>query len=898
MKKNLHVVQLLIFSLVVMFVTSLRLNAQQWVVYDGSVSPDAVFDWDGGSGTLTDAIIDDPNISDNKLYKWEVAGGTGNWRASWSADIGGITFVTRVRGDLGPDFHVMSITTRNGEVRPDIRIEYTKLNPGGTKINADYAADFSKWHIVRITLANDSSMFVYLDEDPTPVLTDTATTSSGNRYLQWGDPSGGDNYGGLVDWVLFDTSGVYAPGEGAAIPDSLSTNSAALVGYFNNDDRTMTSTAVAFDNDPVIQMLKADPNFEVDVKIVATDSVVDLSPYDIVIVQEGFSSSAKIFQPGGTLALENIAVPFIYNKAYALRDGKAVTSATATAGQTPAKQLHIVVETGKETHPLFSGITMTSDSIKMFKAPADDYGSDGEKTMNYASDLEMTDATTLLAKLKGATGNISVCFNDIPAGTVLGTEDTLKARMIAIGENYGAISKDLGRNLTDENITIWRNAVYLLAGLEVPTTLVEAPARIEIGYFNNDDRTMTATAAPFDADPVIQMLKADLNFNVDVKIVATDSVVDLSPYDVVVVQEGFTSSAKIFQPGGTLALENITVPFIYNKAYALRDGKAVTSATAAAGQTPGKQLHIVVEEGKATHKIFSGITMADSIKMFKTPADDYGSDGEKTMNFAYNLEMSDTTTLLAKLKGAEGKIAVCFNDIPAGTVVGTEDTLKARMIAISENYGAIARDMGANLTDENLTIWRNAIYLLAGLDVPATPLVAAKSANAYLSGISLSSGTLVPAFNKDSVEYTVELSAGTTSVDVTATTAHPLANVDITNDGTIDVSTGSGTATILVTAENGSATMTYTVDFTVLPEGIEEASASTIRVYPTVSNRWFNVETQEAGMIRVYDISGRMISSQEMIGNVARIEISEAGIYLLDIRTDSQRKVVRVVRTQ
>jgi hypothetical protein len=287
--------------------------------------------------------------------------------------------------------------------------------------------------------------------------------------------------------------------------------------------------------------------------------------------------------------------------------------------------------------------------------------------------------------------------------------------------------------------------------------------------------------------------------------------------------------------------------------------------------------------------------VTDSIKMFKTPASDDGSAGEKTVNFAYNLEMSDTTTLLAKLKGAAGDISVCFNDIPAGTVLGTEDTLKARMIAISENYGAISRDMGTNLTDENLTIWRNAFYLLAGLQVPTTPLVAPKSANANLAGLVLSAGTLDPAFNKDSVDYEVALPAGTASVNVTATAEHPLASVS--GDGAIDVSSGSGTATIVVTAEDGSASKTYTVNFTVLPEGIDQASLSTIKVYPTISDRWFNIEAEGSGMIRIYDISGRLISSQKIISNTSRIEISEAGIYLIDVKTDSQRKIVRVVKT-
>lgn len=48
--------------------------------------------------------------------------------------------------------------------------------------------------------------------------------------------------------------------------------------------------------------------------------------------------------------------------------------------------------------------------------------------------------------------------------------------MIAMAMNFGAISKDGGRNFTSEGLTIWRNAVYSLANLNIPAEMVMAPA--------------------------------------------------------------------------------------------------------------------------------------------------------------------------------------------------------------------------------------------------------------------------------------------------------------------------------------------------------------------------------------------------------------------------------------
>lgn len=59
--------------------------------------------------------------------------------------------------------------------------------------------------------------------------------------------------------------------------------------------KTMDAAATTVNNDPIIQVLSADPNLTVTVKaltaVAATDVISDLADYDVIIVQESFSSS-------------------------------------------------------------------------------------------------------------------------------------------------------------------------------------------------------------------------------------------------------------------------------------------------------------------------------------------------------------------------------------------------------------------------------------------------------------------------------------------------------------------------------------------------------------------------------------------------------------------------------
>ncbi len=526
------------------------------------------------------------------------------------------------------------------------------------------------------------------------------------------------------------------------------------VGYFTLN-KVMNETAASVQIDPVFRMLQADPNLQVTLNVVSATDTVDLTGYDVVVVQESFASSNNILKPGQTLALDTFMVPVVFNKNYAFAGGRAfVTGTTGGGAETEGVgYVYLRVDPANQSNDLFKGVTFTGDTVALFKVTTNDAGvtvnPDRNKAINYARNVGLLDAmgdtlkNTLLAlpaRINPAHTDITVCFNDIPAGTKLGSE-TLKARMITLGMNFGAICGAYGSNITSAGLTIWRNAVYMAAGLTVPDTPVEFN-EWKIGYYTLKGKTMDPSAALPSEDPIITMLKNNNpQWEVDVNEVAADSVFDLASkdYDLVIVQESFNSTSPILMPTGSLALDTISVPFIYNKSYAFRDGRAFTGGALGSGaEQEGKGfVYLRVDSANQTNPLFKGVTFkGDTVAMFRATTNDAGvyinPDRNKALNYAIDVVLTDLSgdtinTLIAKPArinpAHENRLTVSVNDIPAGTTIGSE-TLKARMITIGMNFGAICAAEGTNMTSAGLTLWRNAVHSALGLPVPATPVAA------------------------------------------------------------------------------------------------------------------------------------------------------------------------------
>lgn len=92
-----------------------------------------------------------------------------------------------------------------------------------------------------------------------------------------------------------------------------------------------------------------------------------------------------------------------------------------------------------------------------------------------------------------------------------------------------------------------------------------------------------------------------------------------------------------------------------------------------------------------------------------------------------------------------------------------------------------------------------------------TKIDPAKTTDATLTSLTLSAGDLN--FSPEITTYDVQLPAGVRQV--TATAVPTMQGVAVTGDGTVDVSSGLGVSTIVVTAPDGVTTKTYTINYTV-----------------------------------------------------------------------------------
>ncbi|MCX6875988.1 MAG: cadherin-like beta sandwich domain-containing protein [Verrucomicrobia bacterium] len=93
------------------------------------------------------------------------------------------------------------------------------------------------------------------------------------------------------------------------------------------------------------------------------------------------------------------------------------------------------------------------------------------------------------------------------------------------------------------------------------------------------------------------------------------------------------------------------------------------------------------------------------------------------------------------------------------------------------------------------------------------------SNNALLSALNLNVGTLVPAFGRAVTSYLATVSNATNSVTVTPVTDHPGASVKVNGmpvgsgsaSGVLNLAVGANTITTVVTAEDGTTTMSYVI---------------------------------------------------------------------------------------
>jgi hypothetical protein len=246
MNKNLYSNAMVgtIFSMVLIFIVfSGNVKAQNWTIYDASVVPleNVVpgFTRSNVSGVSNDifdswsTIVVDPDNGDNSFLQFldNAAGQRGMWRSNLPSETSKLTFVAKIKAyDYGNLDWTLDLDFDFGTVREQFFImnnDKVRVRRG-TDTTHDLPAgfDLTNWNTFRFVFDNDAdpkTVKVYLNEAATPFIEATPAAGSSNNYFRFGNGDNNRTAGYLMDWIIWDTSGAYAPGEGAAIPDPVVT---------------------------------------------------------------------------------------------------------------------------------------------------------------------------------------------------------------------------------------------------------------------------------------------------------------------------------------------------------------------------------------------------------------------------------------------------------------------------------------------------------------------------------------------------------------------------------------------------------------------------------------------------------------------------------------------------
>ena len=174
------------------------------------------------------------------------------------------------------------------------------------------------------------------------------------------------------------------------------------------------------------------------------------------------------------------------------------------------------------------------------------------------------------------------------------------------------------------------------------------------------------------------------------------------------------------------------------------------------------------------------------------------------------------------------------------TVTDSNSTVKVNgtTVASGSASASISLNVGSNNTITTVVTAQDGITT----QTYTTTVTRAAAATATLSGLSLSSGTLSPAFGSNTTSYTATVTNATTSITVTPTVTDNNATVKVNGttvasgsaSGNISLSVGSNTITTVVTAQDGTTTQTYTT--TVTRAALIAQAALTVAASPNVLN--------------------------------------------------------------
>jgi len=322
---------------------------------------------------------------------------------------------------------------------------------------------------------------------------------------------------------------------------------------------------------------------------------------------------------------------------------------------------------------------------------------------------------------------------------------------------------------------------------------------------------------------------------------------------------GFSPSTFTYNeelPYGTIIVPTVTAT--------LNDANASMIITDAASLPGSTTVEVTAEDGTTTETYTINFTIAlpnTDATLSDLQIDGSTVSGFSPSTFTYNEELPYGTTIVPT-------VTATLNDANASMVINDAASLPgSATVLVTAEDGSTTETYTINFT------------------------IALPNTDATLSDLQ-SDGFTVSGFSSTVYVYDIELPYGTTIVPtVTATLSDINANMVIT-----DAPSLPGSTTVEVTAEDGSTTETYTINYSIATS-INEVISDKINIYPNPTKGIINVACEYNATIKIIDISGRIVSFIEANkgDNIFNLKKFEKGVYVVEIQTISEIITSKIV---
>jgi len=238
------------------------------------------------------------------------------------------------------------------------------------------------------------------------------------------------------------------------------------------------------------------------------------------------------------------------------------------------------------------------------------------------------------------------------------------------------------------------------------------------------------------------------------------------------------------------------------------------------------------------------------------------------------------------------ELPIGSTETPEVTAVATEDSSDVEIVPATDVTSDVEADRTTTVTvtapDGTTMMTYTVVFNVLPNNDPT------------LSGLAVDGDwTLDPAFAATTFDYEVELTMGTTETPaVTATPTDPNATVDVTDAADVtSEAEADRTTEILVTAEDGTTTVTYTIVFTGAIVSAQDMEAELISIYPNpAASRLYISKGDMIKSVTVTNMAGQVIMT-DVNTSAGEIELDVSGLkggyYNISIETTDGDQVTR-----